>query len=316
MTPFLLAASVLSAALHAGEFLALMRKADGRGEPQEKIEYYGRALRAWTPQDGQALLANCHFRRGEAFFDSGKLQQSLPDLDKALDLDPRNAQAYLLRGKIHLIAGRFKKAAADLGEYAALSPEDMDGLLSLGEAQRRSGKKEPSLSTYRKAALLEPADFRPRLGEALTYMDMKRWPAAKNALDEADSLARHRDPETLALRGAARDALGDRQGALQDYTDSLPLHEARLLHLSRASAPAQETSRQRARTAGAYYERGRLHERLNRQAQALPDYEQACRLGHDRACARAATLKPAAKTQSKPRPAKPSNDLGDRIYAN
>lgn len=324
MTALLLAASIFPAALHAGEFLALMRKADSREEPQEKVEYYGRALKAWLPQDGQALLANCHFRRGEALFDSGKPQQSLPDLDKALALDSRNAQAYLLRGKAHLMGGRFKKAADDLGEYAVLAPQDADGLLFLGQAQRRSGKSSSALATYRKAAQLEPTDFRPRLGEGLTQMDLKRWEEAKSSLDEADLLARHRDPETLSARGSARAALGEGQGALLDYADSLPLHEARLLHLSRSSAAADEISRQKARTAETYYERGRLYERLGDPARAFLDYDQACRLDHDGGCARTEMLKPAAaKTNPRPqrqrrkkRRAAPADDSGDRIYAN
>lgn len=322
MTSLLLAAPLLATALQAGEFLEWLRKADNRNEPRERIEYYGRALKAWLPQDGQALLAHCHFRRGEAFFDSGQFKQSLSDLDKALELDARNAHARLLRGRIHLSAGELGKAAADLEEYAALAHEDMEGLLLLGEAQRRRGKYSLALAAYRKAALAEPSDFRPPLEEGRVFMAMERWPQAKSCLDRADALARHRDGQTLSLRAAVQAALGQNQEALVDYTDSLPLHEGQMLHLKRSAAPREEIARQTTQTAGAYYERGRLQERFGRLAQARSDYEQACRLGHQEGCRKAALLKPVvaapalAPIPKKKKTPKPANDLGDRIYAN
>lgn len=322
MTGILLAAPLLSTALQAGEFLEWMHKADNRSEPRERIEYYSRALKAWMPPDGQALLAHCRFRRGEAFFDSGEFKQSQPDLDKALELDPRNARARLLRGRIHLSAGRLRKAALDLEEYAALAPEDMEALLLLGEAKRRRGKNLEALAVYRKAAIVEPADFRPALGESRVYMAMERWPQAQSCLDRADALAKHRDGEILSLRAAAQAALGQNQAALTDYSDSLPLHEGRLLHLKRSAAPAEETARQTDQTAGAYYGRGRLQEGFGRLTQARSDYKEACRLGHQEGCRKEAWLKPAVaepapvpKKKKKKTP-KPADSPGNRIYAN
>lgn len=252
MMALFMAAPLLAGQILAGDLLTLMRKADSRGDSAEKIEYYTRALKAWTPEDGQALLANCHFRRGEALFERRQAQAAVPDLDKALSLDPRNAQAYFLRGRAHLQAGRFKKAAADLEEYAALAPLDMEGLLAWGLACRQAGQREAALAAYRRAALLEPADFRPPLGAGMTYMAMKQWRAAKDSLDEADTLARHLDPDVLVERGMTKTALGDRASALEDLNAALPLHEARLSLLQRGAAPEDEIAAQKEKTARAY----------------------------------------------------------------
>lgn len=318
MIVLFLAAQVLTGELLAGDFLTLMRKAESRSGADEQIEYYTRALRAWTPMDGQALLANCHFRRGEALFVRGQTQAALPDLDKALGLDPRNSQAYLLRGKARMAQRRYKQAAADLSEYAALAPEDMEGLLALGSAQRQTAELEAALATYRRAALLEPADFRPPLGAGMTYMALKQWRSAKDFLDEADNLARHRDPTTLVERGATKAALGDRPAALEDYGAAMPLHEARLASMIRSGAPKDEIASQQNQTAQAYYGRGSLYEALREESRARDDYEQACKLGHEAGCLKGAKAPAAARSSAPARQRRRAIpvDSGDRIYAN
>ena len=122
----------LGQAWAGGQFLDALRKAESRSEPVEKIEYYSRAIRAWNATHGNALLANCHFRRGEAYFERREFQLAQSDLSKTIELDPRNARAYFLRGQISLKSSKFSPAERDFSECVGLEPEDSEGWFAAG----------------------------------------------------------------------------------------------------------------------------------------------------------------------------------------
>lgn len=278
------AALVLALAAGAGDFLQLQRKAEARREPAERVEWFSRAISAWTEAHGRALLANCHLRRGEAYAELGQEARALADLDKAAELDSRSAPAYLLRGRLRLKQGKAKAAARDLSEYAALAPEDIEGFLLLGEARRKAGELAASLKAYASAAQLEPLDYRPALGRGLTLMKARDWSEAERALDLAVRLSKSREPQAFIERAVTRVALRRKEEAVSDYTDALALAE----------------------DARAYYGRGRL-------TGSQDDLKAACRLGHRKACA---LIKPEPpKPARRPKVAAPDSDPGERIYA-
>ena len=291
------------------EFFANLRKAETRQEPDERLEYYGRAIKAWTPDAGAALLAVCHFGRGQAYFDRGEFKQAEPDLTKALNGDPRNARAYFLRGRVHLKEGRGAKAALDLAEFVGLQPEEIDGLLFLCEAQRRTGRTEEAFKTYERAGRLEPADYRPVLGMGQTQMAVKDWRQAVRSLDRSDGLARGRAHEVFIERAVCRAALADLEGAVKDYGAGLALYSATLDLLARAPNQRVLLAETQDAAGRAHYGRGRVLETLFARARALADYTEGCRLGHAPSCRRAAEPRKKAV-------ATPSDDTGERIYAN
>lgn len=337
MTPLLLVAFLAAPAWAASEFLKNMHKAEGRKEPEERIEYYTRALRAWEPSDGNSLLANCHFRRGEARFERWEFDEAEPDLSKSIELDPGNARAYLLRGRITLRRGKASDAAKDFSAYTVFQPGDVGGYLSLGEARQKIGQFNAALRAYDRAASLDPSDHRPPLGVARAWMARKRWHEALESLDKADEAARRSSPEVLTERAVSLVALGEHRKGLADYDAAVALYDRRLQDLQRSRTLAAALADYQAQVARAYFGRGRLHEFVLRRPEALADYVEACRLGHKEACARAQALAatpPAAgpsqgttKRAPRPEPAKrpaerrkrlpkPESEGGERIYAN
>ena len=317
------------------EFLKNMHKAEGRREPEERIEYYSRALRAWEPSDGSELLANCHFRRGEARFERYEFDEAEPDLSKSIELDPGNARAYLLRGRVHLRRGRAAEAARDFSAYTAFSPQDIEGFLALGEARQKNGQFNAALRAYDRGAALDPSDWRPAFGVGRAWMARKRWEQALEQLDKADEAARHSSPEVLSERAVCRVALGQHQKASYDYNDAIAVHDRKLQDMARARAMDAAVVEYQIQVARAYFGRGRLNEFLVRPREAIADYVEACRLGHKEACGRAEAL--AGRAEVKPKAAapkekgpetpkkvekrrkrlpKPGSESGERIYAN
>jgi|GEM_PF-5808566 len=326
-----------SAAWGGDDFLTLVRKAESRQEPEERVEYFSRALAAWTPGHGSGLRAACHFGRGEARTQTGDFAQALPDLAKALEEDPNNARAVFLRGRILLHQTLLEEdpsvrsaapAAQALADYAALKPEDVEGLLALGRAQLLAGHIAAAQVAFGRARKLAPSDPRPVLGIARAFLAARDFGRTLESLDAADPLARGRDPDLLTERAACRLAQGDQAGALAELDGALPRHEELLLDLSRSRALPLEVEERTAAAGRAYLSRGGLRESHGDTPGALADYTAGCRHGSRRCCARAQALgglKP-RPPQPPPAPVKPPkkskpwkipgpvSDPGERIY--
>ncbi|MBI5240206.1 MAG: tetratricopeptide repeat protein [Elusimicrobia bacterium] len=328
-------ALLAAAAVQGGDdFLSLVRKAGNRREPEERVEYYTRALSAWAPGHGAGLLAACRFGRGEARYETGRFAEALPDLEGALEGDPGNARALFLRGRILLHQAYMADepspdAVRLLTEYAALKPEDPEGLIALGRAQLLARRFEAARASFGLAARLAPSDPRPRLGSGRAFRAQRRWVAAREELDSAEALAKSRDPDVPAERAAWSLAQGDEKGALAGLDRALPRQEELLLELVRSRALPVEVFERQAAAGRAYLGRGTLRENRGDAAGAREDYEAGCRHGDKSCCARAEALRkaPARKTEAappiRPKPApkrrrprlpEPESAPGERIY--
>jgi tetratricopeptide (TPR) repeat protein len=302
----------------ASKLVENLHKAQSRTDAPERFEYYDRAVKAWEPSDGSALLGQARYGRGQALVDLWRFDQAEPDLAAALETDPANARAYLARGKSRLRLGRYKDAVQDLSEYAGRNPSDVEGLALLAQAQLKSGRAEAALATCRAAQQASPEDARGWLCEGRVWMERREWLRADAALTASDEKAAHRLSDALLDRAVCRVALTRREAALGDYTAAIALDEPRLVDHRRRGSPQPEQDERRQIHARSFYGRGRVLEILARPGEALPDYERACGLGHDQACDRAASLGAAPKEP--PPPAKrrkapaPSGDPGTRIY--
>ena len=63
--------------------------------------------------------ARYHFYRGASFLNLGKAYEGTTSLDKAIDCDPSNAEAYYLRGKCFMLGLDDERAAKDFSEAVA-----------------------------------------------------------------------------------------------------------------------------------------------------------------------------------------------------
>lgn len=326
--------AALTAPARAGKFLDNMHKAQTRGLPEERREYYDRAIKIWEPADGQTLLGQAHFGRGQALAELWRFAEAEPDLTKALDLDPGNAKAHLLRGRALLKLGKANEAAADLLEYAGRNPADVGGLALLGEAQLKAGRGDAAMNACKLAQQAEAEHAAGWLCEGRVWMGRREWSKGEEALTAADRKADHRLPEALADRAVCRVALGRHEQALGDYTAAVPLLEAALQDAQRRPAPDGEHAERRLAAAKGHYARGRVLEFMIKPVEASADFTQACRLGYEPACERADALalkasppKAAPKRPAAPlQPVEPApppkkrkdtpyeNDGGTRIY--
>jgi tetratricopeptide (TPR) repeat protein len=335
------AASLTRPGWAAGEFVKNLHKAESRKDPVERVEYLDRAIKAWEPGNGTPLLSHALLLRGESRYWQLEHEAAEPDLTKAIELDPGTALAYGLRGRIQLRRGKLAEASRDLREFTALKSEDIDGWVRLGEAYTKAGSLDEALRALRRAEQLDPADWRAAHGLARVSMAAKRWNEGLERLASAASLAKGKTADILVDRAVCLVALGRPEQALKDYGEALPLHDLLVSQLSRGNGRRLEAVEAQEKAARAYFGRGRVNQFLAQIRPAHEDYSEACRLGHEQACAKAAELaellkkeperKPVENAEleppaaEEPRPAPkprrrrappPDSDTGDRIYAN
>jgi hypothetical protein len=317
---------LLATAARASEFLEALRRADARdAKDPERLEFATRAIRAWRPSDGDELLADAYFRRGEGEYEAYDDAAAVDDLTKALARDARNGAALLLRGRARLRAGRLAAAEKDFIDYTSARGDDGEGWLGLAEARVARGlprADRPALDALAKASrLLDADDPRPRIAEGRAHAAAGRLLPALNALDAAVADAKDRLPEALSWRARVKADLRDPRGARDDDGRAAEAFESRLDRLLRLRAPKKAAAAARAAAADARVRRGQAEEVLALSADALEDYRTACDLGRADACDRAAALTPKDAPPA-PRPKKrrykpnPGDDTGTRIYAN
>ena len=123
-----------------------------KGEFERAIEDYNEALRL------DRKYAVAFNNRGNAYRAKGEFRRAIGDYDEAIRLDPKESGAYLNRGLANLYLGSLPKALADLNQASVLDPKFAHAALWREILDRRSNL--PS-----------------RLAEAITQIDMTKWPA-------------------------------------------------------------------------------------------------------------------------------------------
>src|SRR5262249_23298625 len=86
--------------------------------------------------------------RGRAYLDRQEYERALPDLDEAVRLAPRMAEARLRRGEVLAELGRFELAAADFTEGIHLTPGAADAYRGRAKAWMALGRFEEAEADF------------------------------------------------------------------------------------------------------------------------------------------------------------------------
>jgi tetratricopeptide (TPR) repeat protein len=100
---------------------------------------------------------------------------TLKDHDKAIALEPENAQFYFDRASFHEGADEYGKAAADFAQAIKLKPDFTDAHLSLGVVRFSLGEYEKSLAHYHAVIKLNPKYDLAYYDRAFSFVKLERY---------------------------------------------------------------------------------------------------------------------------------------------
>ena len=240
-----------------------------------------------------------HASLAQALAAQGAAEDARTEFQEAIRLAPTVVDLYRTRADFFWRRGDFASARRDLHQALALDPAGSraaDDHVKLGQLLQRERKYEAAVRAYAKALELRPDHATALRLRAVAMLELRRYTEAVQALDaylgRAD--AGRGSPllaEAYRLRGLTRTQLGDREGALHDYTRSLDVQPDAATHRYRgwvylvsaapelALADFKTALRLGDRTGDVYNGRGNVRAKLGRPHEAVRDAEEALRRG-------------------------------------
>ncbi len=172
--------------------------------------------------------ATAYVNRGIAWHHFQKHAEALADLDQAIKLDPKNADAYAWRAAVYLDAkrydtdqGKYDRAIADYGEAIRLDPKG-EYYHDRGRLYRDKGDYDHAISDYSEAIKLDPKNIENWTDRAAAW-ELKGDPDhAIPDYDEAIKL-NPKDASLHSRRGDLWVKKRDFDRAIADYSDVIRL---------------------------------------------------------------------------------------------
>ena len=184
---------------------------------QDAVDGYDKAIRL-NPDD-----ANAFNNRGTAKSGLGRHDDALADYEEALRLNPDDAEVYGNRGAAKSGLGRHDKALADFDEAIRLKPDFAEAFNNRGNAKNALGRHEDALADYNEAIRLKP-DYAEAFNHRGAVKNLVgRYEEALSDHDEAIRLKPNYS-EAFLTRGIAKNGLGQDEDALVDYDKAIRLN--------------------------------------------------------------------------------------------
>ncbi len=133
----------------------LPRKGEAPADRRDTLRSVRRALKRLASE--HPSYADLHFGLSLVAEQLGEIDRAIAAAEKALEINPRYAEAALLAVRLYEASGRAEEAADRCRRVTELRPEWVDAHLRLGGLLGRQGRRAEAASAYRRALEIAPA---------------------------------------------------------------------------------------------------------------------------------------------------------------
>ncbi len=225
------------------------------------------AIAAWTeiirlvnnPKQKSVIYSN----RGNAYSDKGDKDRAIQDYDKAIELNPQNADAFNNRGVVYRNKGDKDRAIQDYDKAIELNPQHAEVFYNRGVTYSDKGDKDRAIQDYDKAIELNPQHAEAFNNRGVAYSDKGDKDRAIQDYAKAIEL-NPQNAKAFNNCGNAYRGKGDPDRAIQDYDKAIELNQ---------------------QDVGAFNNRGLAYSDKGDKDRAIQDYDKAIELNPQHAIA-------------------------------
>jgi len=161
--------------------------------------------------------------RGNAYLIKGQYDEAISDYNKALQINPKLAEAYCARGRTYLLKGEYEQAMSDLNKAIEMNPRLAEAYYNRGDAYGSKGQFDEALSDFNKALEINPKLTKAHFNRGIAYLHKGQYGNAisdfSKTLEMNPKLA-----EAYINRGAAHEHKGEYDQAISDYNRVLEIN--------------------------------------------------------------------------------------------
>ena len=168
--------------------------------------------------------ANAYYHRANAYRALDQTENAQRDLDQALTLDPTHARAYAGRGLLYHNANAFEDALEDYDRALELDPWATDVYLNRGGTYATLGELDAALQDYDRALQLEPEDADVYYNRGTVYAIQERYTEALQDFGRALEI-KPDFAQVYGNRGLVYKALGETEAAIADLEKFIELSD-------------------------------------------------------------------------------------------
>ncbi len=148
--------------------------------------------------------------------------RAIANFSQAIEINPRDADAYTNRALAKEKIGDFDEAISDYSHAIEINPQDTDAYVNRGIAKQKSGDSDGAISDYSHAIEFDSRDDLAYYNRGTAKMDKRDFNGAVADFNQAIEIS----PRTALFyneRGIAKKDTGDLDGAIADYNQALAL---------------------------------------------------------------------------------------------
>lgn len=167
-------------------------------------------------------MAEAYEAKGVLLASQKKIREAIESFSKALEIRP-SVNGYANRSAAYSYLNMYDEALNDLAQVTKLDPSNPGPYKVRAGIMKHQGKLPEAIDEYTKEIELTPTDYSIYLERASTYIEMKRYKEATedySKIIKANSL----DDDALRRRGDVYFKMAEYKKALADYNESIDLY--------------------------------------------------------------------------------------------
>jgi tetratricopeptide (TPR) repeat protein len=128
-------------------------------------------------------------QEGIQLFQQGKYEKALDNFNKAIEADPKDAEAYFFKANALALLGKKQEAVAEYDKSSQLAPDVPQTYFNKGNALADLGKDKEAVAAYDMAIEKNPTYAKAYYNKAMILSRMGRTKESQEVLSKARSLA-------------------------------------------------------------------------------------------------------------------------------